>query len=178
MNNLRKLIIVISLVFVIFAQPGNAARDTNSYDGNIFPIYTGNGSLVPPPNSLAESLDKKRTSVLVFYLDDSADSKAFAPSVSAIKLIWSNTIDLLPLTTDQLQNKPKNNPREPNYYWNGRIPQVVVLDGNGDIKLDEDGQVSLEKINKAISSATGADLPNISIKIKSFNEYNSEPSVE
>ena len=178
MTHLQNAILSLGLMLILFISPTYAARETNSYDGNIFPIYAGNGSLVPPPNSLAESLDKKRTSVLVFYLDDSADSKAFAPSVSAIKLIWSNTIDLLPLTTDQLQNKPKNDPREPNYYWNGRIPQVVVLDGNGDIKLDEDGQVSLEKINKAISSATGADLPNISIKIKSFNEYNSEPSVQ
>ena len=29
-----------------------AARDTNSYDGNIYALYAGNGSLVPPPQHL------------------------------------------------------------------------------------------------------------------------------
>ncbi|WP_320674518.1 thylakoid membrane photosystem I accumulation factor [Prochlorococcus sp. MIT 1341] len=178
MTKLLKTILSILLALIVNVVPAYAARDTNSYDGNIFPIYAGNGSLVPPTNTLSEALDKKRTSVIVYYLDDSADSKAFAPSVSALKLIWSGAIELIPLTTDELQNQPNDDPRKPSYYWHGRIPQVVVIDGQGNVKLDQEGQISLETINEAISEATGLEKPSYSVKIKSFNEYNSEPSVE
>ena len=159
-------------------MPVGASRDTDSYDGNIFPIYAGNGSLVPPPNSLSDSLDKNRTSVVIFYLDDSATSKAFAPVVSGLKLLWSSSIDLLPITTDEFQGKASTNPREESYYWHGSIPQVVVIDGNGNVILDEEGQIPIDTINKAISTATGLKEPSFSITIKSFNEYNSEPLKE
>ena len=178
MSNLFKAIISILLATFLYAFPVNSARETNSYDGNIFPIYAGNGSLVPPTISLSEALDKNRTSVVVYYLDDSADSKAFAPAVSALKLIWGGSIELIPLTTDELQSQPRNDPRLPAYYWHGKIPQVVVIDGQGEVRLDQEGQVALEDINEAISKATGLDKPSYTVKIKSFNEYNSEPSVE
>ncbi len=178
MVNLLKTIIPLLIAILIFIQPVNAARNTNSYDGNIFPIYAGNGSLVPPSTTLKDALRGKRTSVIIFYLDDSADSKAFAPSVSALKLIWGEEIDLIPLTTDEIQNQSNEDPLEASYYWNGQIPQIVVIDGKGDLKLDQSGQVPLEDINEAISQATGLAKPSYSVKIKSFNEYNSEASVE
>jgi len=84
------------ILIFLFVNPVYSARDTDSYDGNIYPIYAGNGSLVPPPSTLSESLKNERTSVLVFYLDDSATSKQFAPVVSGIKLLWSSSIDLIP----------------------------------------------------------------------------------
>ena len=60
------------LIALIFLSPykANASRDTDSYDGNIFPIYAGNGAIVPPQTTLQESLKNKRVSVLFFYLDD------------------------------------------------------------------------------------------------------------
>ena len=36
------------LCLLLIASPAEAARDTDSYDGNIFALYAGNGSLVPP----------------------------------------------------------------------------------------------------------------------------------
>ena len=173
----KTLLSLIFLLGIFFISPVNAARDTDSYDGNIFPIYAGNGSLVPPPNDLSNSLQNKRTSVIIYYLDDSATSKAFAPVVSGLKLLWSSSIDLIPITTDELQRDTKD-PRKESYYWHGRIPQVVVIDGGGKVVLDQEGQVPIETINQAISSATGLNEPSFKIKIKSFNEYNSEPSKE
>ena len=164
------------LVFIFLTYPASAARDTDSYDGNIFPIYTGNGSLVPPATSLSEALDKERTSVIVFYLDDSATSKSFAPIVSGIKLLWGSTIDLIPLTTDEIQGNQSNDPKDESYYWHGNIPQVLVIDGKGKVILDQEGQVAIEAINDAIVEATGENRPSFSISIKTFNEYNSEPS--
>ena len=176
MAHLLTLLMSLSLTIFLFISGANAARDTDSYDGNIFPIYAGNGSLVPPPNRLANSLDNKRTSVIVFYLDDSATSKAFAPVVSGLKLLWGSSIDLIPITTDEFQGNVSNDPTEESSYWHGNIPQVVVIDGNGNLVLDQEGQIPIDTINKAISKATGLDEPSFSIKIKTLNEYNSEPS--
>ena len=176
MTNLIAAILSITLTITFLAASAFAARDTNSYDGNIFPIYAGNGSLVPPPSKLSDSLDKDRTSVVIFYLDDSATSKAFAPVVSGLKLLWKSSIDLLPITTDELQGNQSDNPRDESFYWHGNIPQIVVINGKGKVVLDEEGQVPIETINKAISTASGLDEPSFSIKIKTLNEYNSEPS--
>ena len=178
MAHLLTAILSLCLTFFFLSTTVQAARETNSYDGNIFPIYAGNGSLVPPPNNLSNSLENKRTSVIIFYLDDSADSKAFAPVVSGLKLLWTSSIDLLPITTDEFQGIISNDFREESFYWRGNIPQVVVINGEGKVILDQDGQVPIETINDAISTATGLDKPSFSITIKTFNEYNSEPSKE
>ncbi len=175
---LLRIFATFTLIFTLYVNPVHSARDTNSYDGNIFPIYAGNGSLVPPPSTLEESLKNNRTSVLVFYLDDSSTSKEFAPVVSGIKLLWSSSIDLIPLAIDELDNDEKKTINDPAYYWHGKVPQLVVIDGNGNVLLDKEGQVAIEEINDAISKGTGLNKPNFDITIKSFNEYNSEPSKE
>ena len=174
MNYLIKASISIILALLCFVNSANAARDNDSYEGNIFTIFTGNGALVPPPTTLSESLKNKRTSVLVFYLDDNSNSKIFAPVVSGIKLLWPTEIDLLPLTTDELKTKNRNDPTDPSFYWKGHIPQVVVIDKDGKVVFDEEGQVPIQNINEAISEATGLTPPDFTVSIKSFNEYNSE----
>ena len=164
------------IILILSVNPVYSARDTDSYDGNIYPIYAGNGSLVPPPSTLSESLKNERTSVLVFYLDDSATSKQFAPVVSGIKLLWSSYVDLIPQSIDELDNDDKKTFKDPGYYWHGKIPQTVILDGKGNVLLDEEGQVSFDKINDAITKGTGLKKPDFDLTVKSFNEYNSEPS--
>ena len=99
MKLLYNLIILIYLLTNINI-PVYGSRISDSYDGNIFPIYAGNGSLVPPQTSLKESIQNKRVSILFFYLDDSADSKALAPVIAGLDLICKNNIDIIPLTTD------------------------------------------------------------------------------
>ena len=164
------------ILFILYVNPVSSARDTNSYDGNIFPIYAGNGSLVPPQSTLSESLKNERTSVLVFYLDDSSTSKEFAPVVSGIKLLWSSSVDLIPLSIDEIDNDEKKTFKDPGYYWHGKIPQLVILDGKGNVLLDKEGQVSFDEINDAITKSTGLIKPDFDLTVKSFNEYNSEPS--
>ena len=166
------------IFFFLFVNPVYSARDTDSYDGNIYPIYAGNGSLVPPQSTLSESLKNERTSVLVFYLDDSSTSKLFAPVVSGIKLLWSSSVDLIPLSIDELDNDDKKTFKDPGYYWHGKIPQTVILDGKGNVLLDEEGQVSFDQLNDAITKGTGLKKPDFDLEVKSFNEYNSEPSKE
>lgn len=83
---LRSIVAVLSLM--LLAMPAMAIRETDSYDGNIFALYAGNGSLVPPAVSLADSRLAGRTSVIVYYLDDSRTSKAFSPAVSELQRLW------------------------------------------------------------------------------------------
>ena len=168
----RSLSMVLALV--LMALPGQAARETDSYDGNIFALYAGNGSLVPPATTLAESQAAGRTSVLVYYLDDSSTSKVFAPVVSELQRLWGREVDLIPLTTDSLQGETRQDPADPATYWHGMIPQVVVMNGEGHVLLDEDGQVPLQSINAAISLATGLEAPVQGSTTMSFNELNTE----
>lgn len=169
-------LIIIIAISIFPSNEANAARDTNSFDGNIFPIYAGNGSLVPPQTTLKDSLENGRTSVLIFYLDDSYTSKEFAPVVSGLKLLWTSSIDLIPLTIDEIQGREIEGKSDPAFYWHGKIPQIVVINGEGKVILDEEGQASIQKINDAISKASGLKAPDFDISIKSFNEYNSDAS--
>ena len=164
------------LILLIFfsSYPVNASRNTNSYDGNIFPIYAGNGSIVPPQTSLKDSLKNKRISVLFFYLDDSSDSKAMAPVISGLDLIWSNNIDLIALTTDELQIEDSvSDPNQPNYYWNGLIPQTIILSSSGEVEFDKNGMVNIDDMNKIIGELKGVDIKDSKFTVESFNEYNS-----
>ena len=169
---IRSIVAVLALVLI--ASPAQAIRETDSYDGNIFALYAGNGSLVPPAVTLADSQQAGRTRVIVYYLDDSRTSKAFSPAVSELQRLWGNSVDLLPLTTDALQGRSTSDRTDPAHYWHGVIPQVVVIDGDGQLLLDEEGQVPLEQINAAISQATGLPAPQGESLSLSFNELNTE----
>ena len=175
MKLLYNLIILIYLLTNINI-PVYGSRISDSYDGNIFPIYAGNGSLVPPQTSLKESIQNKRVSILFFYLDDSADSKALAPVIAGLDLIWKNNIDIIPLTTDELQNKVFTDPLEEGFYWNGYIPQTIILDETGSVKFDKNGQIDFDEVNKVISEIKGIKLEDSSFTVESFNEYNSQIS--
>ncbi len=170
--NFIKSLLLISILFFL-NSPVNASRTTDSYDGNIFPIYAGNGSIVPPQTSLKESIENERISILFFYLDDSADSKAVVPIISGLDLIWRNNIDIIALTTDELQGKEFKNKKEEGYYWNGYIPQTVLIDGEGNIKYDKNGLIDIDEINKIIGEIKGIDIEDTSFSVESFNEYNS-----
>ena len=170
--NFIKSLLLISILFFL-NSPVNASRTTDSYDGNIFPIYAGNGSIVPPQTSLKESIENERISILFFYLDDSADSKLVVPIISGLDLIWRNNIDIIALTTDELQGREFTNTEEEGYYWNGYIPQTVLIDGEGNIKYDKNGLIDIDEINKIIGDIKGIELEDTSFSVESFNEYNS-----
>ena len=157
-------------------RPVQAALNTNSYDGNIYALYAGNGSLVPPRSTLEEAMAAGRPVVIVYYLDDASASKRYAPVVSELQRLWGNAVELMPLATDPLQNRADDGPTDPAHYWSGLVPQVVVLDGTGTVRLNADGPVELNRINAAISASTGLPLPQGDGQetTVSFNELNSE----
>ncbi|MEA5390780.1 thylakoid membrane photosystem I accumulation factor [Cyanobium gracile UHCC 0139] len=170
--------LLLTVVLGLLWAPAEAAAslENDRYDGNIFALYAGNGSLVPPRSSLAQSLEEHRVAVLVYYLDDSSVSKQFSPVVSELQRVWGNAVDLIPLVTDPLQNRPDGGLADPAHYWDGLIPQVVVIDGTGRVVFDRHGQVSVDAINTAVSEATGIPMAPGSgnSATLSFNELNSE----
>ena len=176
MGRLLPRVLCCVVVLLLLVSPAQAVLNDDNYDGNIYALYAGNGSLVPPANTLEDTLADQRTAVIVYYLDDSAVSKRFAPVVSELQRLWGRGIDLLPLTIAPLQGRQPTGAADPASYWRGQIPQVVVIDPNGEVVFDQEGQVSLGSINDAISRATGLPAPELPAinQEGSFNEVNIE----
>ena len=176
MGRLLRRVLCCVVALLLLVSPAQAILNDDNYDGNIYALYAGNGSLVPPANTLEDTLADQRTAVIVYYLDDSAVSKRFAPVVSELQRLWGRGIDLLPLTIDPLQGRQPTGAADPASYWRGQIPQVVVIDPNGEVVFDQEGQVSLGSINDAISRATGLPAPELPAinQEGSFNEVNIE----
>ena len=174
--SLWSLMLIVAMGLLWAPGPAAASLENDRYDGNIFALYAGNGSLVPPRSSLAQSLAEHRVAVVVYYLDDSSVSKQFAPVVSELQRLWGNGIDLIPLVTDPLQNRPDGGAADPAHYCDGLIPQVVVIGSDGRVVFDRHGQVSVDAINAAVSEATGLPVApgSGSSATLSFNEINSE----
>jgi hypothetical protein len=157
-------------------SPAQAAINDDRFDGNIFVLYAGNGSLVPPRFSLADSLRTKKPAVLVFYLDDSKDCKQFAGVVSQLQADYGRAASLIPVSVDSLieQKYPKT---EPGYYYRGQIPQTVVLDETGKVVFNEVGNTSFDKIDIALRQVfKRPDRTGNKLEQRSFNEFNSEMS--
>ena len=176
MGRLLPRVLCCVVVLLLLVSPAQAVLNDDNYDGNIYALYAGNGSLVPPANTLEDTLADQRTAVIVYYLDDSAVSKRFAPVVSELQRLWGRGIDLLPLTIDPLQGRQPTGAADPASYWRGQIPQVVVIAPKGEVVFDQAGQVSLGSINEAISRATGLPAPELPAinQEGSFNEVNIE----
>ena len=140
------------------AQPVQAMLTDDNFDGNIFALYGGNGSIVPPRISLAQSLEKGRPAMLVFYVDDSADCKRFSPILNLAQGFYGKTVSLIALSVDSLDLQKKNYaPTEEAYYYKGTVPQTVLIDADGKVSFDRAGLFGFEELDSAIRGLL--DLP-------------------
>lgn len=131
--------------------PATAGMNDDRYDGNIFVIYASNGSLVPPRNSLVESKQQDRPSVLMFYTDDSAECKDNSLVVSQLQAFYRQNVNFMPISVDTLPSGKSYTPDEAPYYYNGSlVPQFVVINPDGDIALDRIGQTPYEVIDDSL----------------------------
>lgn len=150
----KRLVMAIAMVSCLWLMltPGAiAGLNDDNFDGNIYALYGGNGSLVPPRVSLEQSLSRDdRATVLVFFVDDSSDCKQFTAVVSQIQAFYGRAADILPLNVDAIPVKDEYAPTEPGYYYSGVIPQTVVLDLEGKVVYDGKGQVSYESIDDVL----------------------------
>jgi len=157
-------------------QPALASFEDDHFDGNIFVLYGGNGSLVPARISLAESLKRHKPALLVFYLDDSSDCKQYATVISGLQAYYGRAASFVPVTVDAISPKSSYTPSEPGYYYEGLVPQTVLIDQEGKVVFNEKGKVAFEKVDDAFRNVFNllprSESPDL--KQRRINEFNSE----
>lgn len=158
------------------APPALANINDDKYEGNVFVLYAGNGSLVPPRLTLEQSLQRERPALLVFYIDDSSDCKQFSIVVSRLQEYYGRAASIIPVDVDSLPVKSSYSAKEPGYYYQGVVPQTVLLDQKGEVVLNAKGQVPFEKVDDVFREVFDLLPRSESVKLKrrSVNEYTTE----
>jgi hypothetical protein len=173
------LTLMLTLVLTLglgFSQTAWASIDDDRLDGNIFVVYAGNGSLVPPRLSLTESFARKLPVILVYYLDDNSDCKQYAFIVSRLQEFYGRAASIVPVSVDSILPKSSYKKNEPGYYYQGVIPQTVILDQKGKMIFNGKGQIKFEVMDDILRDLFNL-LPrsqSVQLKQKTFNEFNSE----
>ena len=145
------LSISLCLLSLNLAVPGAmAALEDDRYDGDIFALYAGNGALIPPRSTLQNSLKAGKPTVVVYYLDDSSDCKTYSLTVSRIQEFYGRAMDISAVRVDALPLKETYEPTEEGYYYKGYVPQTVIFDATGKVRLDEIGNTPYEKIDDTL----------------------------
>jgi hypothetical protein len=178
LSKLRAISVVLALlvIWMGFSTPAWAGLTDDRYDGNIFALYAGNGSLVPPRVTLAQSLKQEKPTLLVFYVDDSADCKRFSSTVSQLQAPYGRAANFIPVMADSIPVKASYDSSEPGYYFTGSVPQTIVLDAKGVVRLNEVGNVTYEAIDDVLREVFDL-LPreeSVELRRRSVNEVNSE----
>lgn len=171
-------ILVLALLLLLWTPSAWADINDDRYDGNIFALYAGNGSLVPPRMTLAESMKSDRPALLVFYLDDSKDCKQFAIVISQLQRFYGRAANFIPINVDALPVKAHYEATEPGYYYEGMVPQTVLLDQKGKVVFNGIGQVTFEEVDDVFREVFDL-LPrseSVELKRRTVNEFNVELS--
>ncbi len=171
------LLIVVLGMFTFCVNPVWAGLNDDRYDGNVFVLYAGNGSLVPPRLTLTETRGREMPALIVFYADDSKDCKRFAPMVSELQSYYGKVVSIIPVAVDSIPTKNRYQPDEVGYYYDGKIPQTVILNQKGKVVFNEIGQAKFEAMDDTLRKIFDLPKRDQSVGIKErreFNEYSSE----
>ncbi|MCL1467537.1 thylakoid membrane photosystem I accumulation factor [Argonema galeatum] len=173
---LLTLFAALSCLLIVGTPPALAGINDDNFDGNIYVLYAGNGSLVPSKVTLAQSLKGNKPTLLVFYVDDSRDSKQYATVVSHIQQFYGRAADIIPVDVDSIPAKSTYEPTEPGYYYKGFVPQVVLFDQSGKEVLNGKGQVPFEQVDDAFRKVFNLQPRSESGELKQrvVNEFNTE----
>ncbi len=163
--------------FLLLGTPSaKAGLEDDSFDGNIFALYAGNGSLVPPRMTLSESFQRDKPALLVFYVEDSSDCKRFSGVISQLQRFYGRAASFIPVNVDSIPIQTEYSPQEPGYYYQGVIPQTVLLNQERQVVFNQAGQAKFEDIDSILREVFDL-LPrseSVELKRRSFNEFNSE----
>ena len=172
------LILVVGLTCLMLVSPSPALAGLNDdhFDGNIFPLYAGNGSLVPPKVTLAQSLQRSNPTLLVFYIDDSSDCKEFTSVVSQLDAFYGRVSDFIPINVDAISPQAQYKTTEPGYYYSGQVPQTVLFTEDGEVVLNATGVIAYEQIDDKFREVFDL-LPrseSVELRRRQVNEVNTE----
>jgi hypothetical protein len=155
----------------------HASLQDDHYDGNIFALYAGNGSLVPPRVTLAQSFSGKRPTLLTFYIEDSKDCKQFSNVVSELQAYYGRVIDFIPVNVDSIPAEVSSyTPQDPGFYYKGKVPQTLLFDASGKKIIDIVGKGTFNEFDDALRQIFNL-LPrteSVELKRRPLNEVNAE----
>lgn len=180
LNQLAICMIVLIMSCSIWAASASASINDDRYEGNVYVLFGGNGSLVPPRMDLPTSLKREKPAILVFYVDDSSDCKQFSIEVTRLQEFYGRAASIIPVTVDSFIDQDKYSLDEPAYYYSGVVPETVILDQQGKVVYDGKGQVPYEEMDDVLREVFDL-LPrekSVVLKRRSFNEFNSGMSSE
>ena len=172
LTNVARLLGLFLLVVLLTVSPAYGVVNDDRFDGNIFVLYGGNGSLVPPKVTLEQSLQElNRPALLLFYVDDSADCKRVTPLMNQVQLYYGKLISLIPVNVDSLT------PEDPLAdYYSGVVPQWVLVDPPNQVTYTYAGLPDPPDLDKALRSAVDIASPSPIAKLRNdspfFNEFN------
>ncbi len=155
-----------------------AGLNDDHFDGNIFALYAGNGSLVPPKVTLAASLQQKKPALLMFYVNDSSDCKQFSTVVSQLQSFYGRVTDFIPIDVDALPFQSSYAASEPGHYYQGIVPQTVLINQAGQVVFNQKGKVAFEQVDDVFRQVFDL-LPrseSVELKRRFLNEVNTELS--
>ena len=173
---LLTLIAGFASLLLFSTSPALADINDDRYDGNIFVVYAGNGSLVPPRLTLPQSLKREMPALLVFYVDDSSDCKQYAIVVSRLQKYYGRAASFIPISVDAIPVKSTYTPEQPGYYYEGIVPQTVLLNQKGEVVFNGKGQVKFEEVDDVLREVFDL-LPrseSVELKRRSFNQFSTE----
>jgi hypothetical protein len=153
-----------------------AGLTDDNYDGNIFALYAGNGSLVPPRVNLEQSLKYNKPAIVVIYVDDSSDCKTFSSVISQLQAPYGRVANFIPVMADSIPVKEGYEPTEVGYYFEGAVPQTLVFDANGEVVFNHTGIASYEAIDDVMREVFDL-LPrseSVELRRRPINEVNTE----
>jgi hypothetical protein len=151
----RQILTIVSLSCLLYAtliQPAWAGLTDDNFDGEIFALYAGNGSIVPAKNDLTTTIAQGKAAVMVFYVDDSRDCKEFSINISNLQGLYSKVTNFIPVRVDSIPAKDSYEPSEPGYYYKGYVPQTVIFDTKGEVEFNQSGQVAFETLDDTMRS--------------------------
>lgn len=171
------VVLGLSCLLAIAVPTALAELNDDHFDGNIFALYAGNGSLIPPRVSLADSLKRTdRPTMLFLYVDDSRDCKQYASVISQLQAFYGRVADFIPISADAIPVKSTYAPTEPGYYYKGVVPQTVVFNQAGKIVLNEKGVLKFEQVDDVLRQVFDL-LPrseSVELRRRVVNEINTE----
>lgn len=176
--SLLTVAIAFSLILFTGTPPAWATLTDDRFDGTIYALYAGNGSLVPPKVKITDSFKRHKPVLLVFYTDDSSDCKQYAIVVSQLQEYYGREADFMPIIIDSLPPEPSSKLTEPSHYYEGFVPQTVILDQSGKVVFNAKGQVPFEEVDDAFRKVFDL-LPranSVALKRRVVNELNVELS--
>ena len=168
---------MVVMCLLLLGMPGaNAEINSDRFEGNIFVLYAGNGSLVPSKVTLAQSIAGAKPTILVYYVDDSSDCKQYAIVVSNMQAFYGRAADIIPVNVDTIPPQSSYSPTEAGHYYKDIVPQVVILDKAGKVVFDKQGQVPYEevddKLREVFNLVPRSELKEL--KLRPVNEFNNE----